>query len=196
MVLISLVRQSAGKRIPLIKFRRQREQEAAVARSGSLGGGASKGPSASSPAAVCLCFRAKNAKNIKEICCSTSTMYDEHEQRVSFQFHLLTLCLSNSKVCHFAKFVLNFIRCRQLVYQQLKIGSCQTDIVENHWTWPKLSTSIAVDQLNVHIYWMSKHILYLTYRVKPTRIRKWNSKKKRHKKKGLKHLNRNKNIIK
>lgn len=53
MVLVSLVRQSAGKRIPLIKFRRQRELEAAAASSGSLGGGASKGPSSSSPAAVC-----------------------------------------------------------------------------------------------------------------------------------------------
>lgn len=54
MVLVSLIRQSAGKRIPLIKFRRQRELEAAAARNESLGGGgASKGPSSSSPAAVC-----------------------------------------------------------------------------------------------------------------------------------------------
>lgn len=53
MVLVSVIRQTASKRIPLIKFRRQREEEAAAVRSGTLGGGASKGPSASSPAAVC-----------------------------------------------------------------------------------------------------------------------------------------------
>lgn len=53
MVLISVLRQSAAKRIPMIKFRRQREEEAAAARSGSLNIGGSTGKS-SSPAAVCL----------------------------------------------------------------------------------------------------------------------------------------------
>lgn len=52
MVLATVFRQSAAKRIPLIKFRRQREEEA-VARSGpSSGSGVAQGNS-SSPAAVC-----------------------------------------------------------------------------------------------------------------------------------------------
>lgn len=58
MVLISVLRQTAAKRIPLIKFRRQREEEAAAARSGSLHSGGSQGKSAS-PAAVCLQFKKK-----------------------------------------------------------------------------------------------------------------------------------------
>lgn len=54
MVLLSLIRRSAAKRIPLIKFRRQREEEMVAARSGSILSGDSKGKSSSSPAAVCL----------------------------------------------------------------------------------------------------------------------------------------------
>lgn len=53
MVLLSVIRQSAAKRIPLIKFRRQREEEATLSRSGSLSSGDLKGKS-SSPAAVCV----------------------------------------------------------------------------------------------------------------------------------------------
>lgn len=52
MVFTSIVRQTATKRIPLIKFRRQRE-EAAAARSESLSNADSKSKS-SSPAAVSL----------------------------------------------------------------------------------------------------------------------------------------------
>lgn len=52
MVLISIIRQTAAKRIPLIKFRRQREEEMAAARSGSVLSGGQKGKSSSSPAAV------------------------------------------------------------------------------------------------------------------------------------------------
>lgn len=54
MVLLSLIRQTAAKRIPLIKFRRQREEEMAAARSGSVLSGGQKGKSSSSPAAVGL----------------------------------------------------------------------------------------------------------------------------------------------
>lgn len=54
MVLISMLRQTAAKRIPLIKFRRQREEEMAAARSGSVLNGGQKGKSSSSPAAVNL----------------------------------------------------------------------------------------------------------------------------------------------
>lgn len=54
MVLLSVIRQTAAKRIPLIKFRRQREEEMAAARSGSVQSGESKGKSSSSPAAVNL----------------------------------------------------------------------------------------------------------------------------------------------
>lgn len=50
MVLTTTIRQMAAKRIPLIKFRRQREEEAA-SRSGSMGAGDLK-PKSSSPAAV------------------------------------------------------------------------------------------------------------------------------------------------
>lgn len=50
MVFASVVRQTAAKRIPLIKFRRQREEETAL-RSDSLNSNASHGKS-SSPAAV------------------------------------------------------------------------------------------------------------------------------------------------
>lgn len=53
MVLVSMLRQTAAKRIPLIKFRRQREEETTAARTGSFSG-ESKGKSSSSPAAVCL----------------------------------------------------------------------------------------------------------------------------------------------
>lgn len=53
MVLISVIRQTATKRIPLIKFRRQREEQMMAARSGSILGD-SKGKSSSSPAAVIL----------------------------------------------------------------------------------------------------------------------------------------------
>lgn len=49
MVLLSLIRQSAGKRIPLIKFRRQREEEAAARSSISS---ISQAKSSSSPSAV------------------------------------------------------------------------------------------------------------------------------------------------
>lgn len=52
MVLTTVVRRMASKRIPLIKFRRQREEEAAATRSGPMSGGDSKSKS-SSPAAVC-----------------------------------------------------------------------------------------------------------------------------------------------
>lgn len=53
MVLISVIRQTAARRIPLIKFRRQREEEATAARSGISHSHDSKGTS-SSPAAVSL----------------------------------------------------------------------------------------------------------------------------------------------
>lgn len=52
MVLTSIIRQTAAKRIPLIKFRRQREEEAA-ARSGSSYNAESKAKS-SSPSSVCV----------------------------------------------------------------------------------------------------------------------------------------------
>lgn len=60
MVLISMIRQTAAKRIPLIKFRRQREEEMAAARSGSVLSGGQKGKSASSPAAVSLMVHTQN----------------------------------------------------------------------------------------------------------------------------------------
>lgn len=53
MVFVSVLRQTAARRIPLIKFRRQREEEAAAARSGSLHSGGASAKS-SSPSAVCL----------------------------------------------------------------------------------------------------------------------------------------------
>lgn len=43
MVLTTIIRQSATKRIPLIKFRRQREQDAASARSSDAGSAQAKG---------------------------------------------------------------------------------------------------------------------------------------------------------
>lgn len=51
MVLTTTIRQMATKRVPLIKFRRQREDEAATLRTGSMGTGDLK-PKSSSPAAV------------------------------------------------------------------------------------------------------------------------------------------------
>ncbi|XP_031637914.1 uncharacterized protein LOC116350297 [Contarinia nasturtii] len=53
MVLVSVLRQTAAKRIPLIKFRRQREEEALAARSGTLSIDGLK-KSASSAAAISL----------------------------------------------------------------------------------------------------------------------------------------------
>lgn len=52
MVLVSVLRQTAAKRIPLIKFRRQREEEAAAARTGTLSNDGLK--KSASPASVCL----------------------------------------------------------------------------------------------------------------------------------------------
>lgn len=49
---MTVIRQTASKRIPLIKFRRQREEELAAARSGSVLSGSQPGKSSSSPAAV------------------------------------------------------------------------------------------------------------------------------------------------
>lgn len=51
MVLTTTIRQMATKRIPLIKFRRQREEEAAAARGSSSGVGDLKSKD-SSPSAV------------------------------------------------------------------------------------------------------------------------------------------------
>lgn len=70
MVLASVIRRTAAKRIPLIKFRRQREEEMAASRSGSLNSGASQGKS-SSPAAVCISF---DTKHVKQTITNDSTL--------------------------------------------------------------------------------------------------------------------------
>lgn len=126
MVLTSVIRQTAVKRIPLIKFRRQRDEEAAAARIGSLHSGDLKGKSSSSPASVCLLHVWKNVIiDIDTFHCIKSTVY------------LLTKTLSN----------FSSIFVSRLAYLPLKIGNYLTDIVENLWMPWKSNISTEVVQL-------------------------------------------------
>lgn len=76
MVLISMLRRTAAKRIPLIKFRRQREEEMAAARSGSVLSGGQKGKSSSSPAAVSLLgsYPMREIQSLISLCKLTNCM--------------------------------------------------------------------------------------------------------------------------